>query len=177
MKPLRYLCRDSATGQMGTKIELTVSVAGYSHIYRQLFAGTMHHLLPVFRMTSCFYSCNISHFRHNIEITNAAFWTSVALLFSGHSRTLYAIAHPSVCRLSTCNAHACYSGGSNFRQYFYGIWYLGHFNFMKIMLGEPLCRGELNSQIQRFLTYLGNGGKLVLITNRKSIGTKIGDHE
>jgi len=25
-----------------------------------------------------------------------------------------------------CNARAPYSGGWNFRQYFYGIWYLGH---------------------------------------------------
>jgi len=146
VKPLRYLCQDSATGQTGTKIELTVSVAGCSHIYPQLLAGTMHHVLPVFRMTSCFYSCNISRFRHNIEITTGAFWTSVALLFSGRSRALYAIARPSVCRLSTCNARARYSGGSNFRQYFYGIWYLGHFNFMKIVLGEPLRRGELNTR-------------------------------
>jgi len=35
--------------------------------------------------------------------------------------------HPSVCRLSVvCNVHAPYSGGSNFRQYFYGVRYLGH---------------------------------------------------
>ena len=27
---------------------------------------------------------------------------------------------------SVCNARALYSGGSNFRQYFYGIGYLGH---------------------------------------------------
>ena len=33
----------------------------------------------------------------------------------------------SVCRLSVvCNARAPYSGGCNFRQYFFGIWYLGH---------------------------------------------------
>jgi len=37
-------------------------------------------------------------------------------------RSLYAIARPSV----VCNVRAPYSGGSNFRQYFYGIWYLGH---------------------------------------------------
>jgi len=31
----------------------------------------------------------------------------------------------SVCRLAVVgNARAPYSGGSNFRQYFYGIWYL-----------------------------------------------------
>ena len=38
---------------------------------------------------------------------------------------------PSVCRLSVClsvvcNVRAPYSGSSNFRQYFYGITYLGH---------------------------------------------------
>ena len=36
---------------------------------------------------------------------------------------------PSVCPvvcLSVCNARAPYSGGLNFPQYFYGIWYLGH---------------------------------------------------
>jgi len=27
---------------------------------------------------------------------------------------------------SVCNARTPYSGGWNFRQYFYGIWYLGH---------------------------------------------------
>jgi len=32
----------------------------------------------------------------------------------------------SVVCLSVCNARAPYSGGSNFRQYFYGIRYFGH---------------------------------------------------
>jgi len=32
----------------------------------------------------------------------------------------------SVCRRSVCNARAPYSGGWNFRKYFYGIRYLGH---------------------------------------------------
>jgi len=51
---------------------------------------------------------------------------------NSRSRSLYAVARPSVCRLSVCrlsvvgNAHAPYSGGSNFRQYFYGIWYPSH---------------------------------------------------
>jgi len=53
------------------------------------------------------------------------------------SRSLYAIARPSVCRL----------GGSNFRQYFYGIRYLGHpltstENFTEIIPGEPIRRGS-----------------------------------
>jgi len=50
---------------------------------------------------------------------------------------------PSICLLSVCNARAPYSGGCNFRQYFYGIWYRGHpltctENFMEIVPGEPL---------------------------------------
>ena len=60
---------------------------------------------------------------------------------------------PSVCRLSVClssvvgNVRAPYSGGSNFRQYFYGIWYPSHpltstENFTEIVPGEPLRRGS-----------------------------------
>ena len=55
---------------------------------------------------------------------------------------------PSVVCLSVvCNACAPYSGGSNFRQYFYGIRYLGHpltstENFTQIVPGEPLRRGS-----------------------------------
>jgi len=50
---------------------------------------------------------------------------------------------PSVCLSVVCNARARYSGGSNFRQYFYGIWYLGHpltstENFTEIVPWEPL---------------------------------------
>ena len=53
---------------------------------------------------------------------------------------------PSVCRLSVvCNVRAPYSGGSNFRQYFYSFGYLGHpltstENFTEIVPGEPLRR-------------------------------------
>jgi len=44
---------------------------------------------------------------------------------NSRSRSQYAIARPSVvCRLSVvCNARAPNLGGSDFRQYFYGIWY------------------------------------------------------
>jgi len=35
------------------------------------------------------------------------------------------------------NAHAPYSSGSNFRQFFYAIWYLGHTNFTQIVPGNP----------------------------------------
>ena len=46
-----------------------------------------------------------------------------------------------------CNARAPYSGGLNFRQYFYGIKYLGHpvtstEIFMEIVPVEPLRRGS-----------------------------------
>jgi len=75
---------------------------------------------------------------------------------NSRSRSLYAIARPSVCRLSVClsvclsvvcNARAPYSGGSNLPQYFYDIRYIGHpltftGNFAKIIPGEPLRRGS-----------------------------------
>ena len=52
-----------------------------------------------------------------------------------------------VCLSVVGNARAPYSGGSNFRQYFYGIWYPSHpltstENFMEIVPGEPLRRGS-----------------------------------
>jgi len=51
----------------------------------------------------------------------------------------------SVCRLSSVT-RAPYSGGCEFRQYFYGVCYLGHplrctENYMEIVPGEPLRRG------------------------------------
>jgi len=54
---------------------------------------------------------------------------------------------PSVCHLSVCNVRAPYSDGSNFRQYFYDIRYLGHpltstENFTEIVPGGPLGRGS-----------------------------------
>ena len=65
---------------------------------------------------------------------------------NSRSRSLYAIARPSVVCLSVvCNVRAPYSGGSDFRQYFYGIRYLGHpwtsiEIFTEILPGEPLRR-------------------------------------
>jgi len=101
------------------------------------------------------------------------------------SRLLYAVTRPSVICLSVCNAFAAYSGGWNFLQYFYGIWYLGYpltstKNFMEIVPGEPSVR-ELNARGVAKAKYSDFGpiegislkgcrigGKLVLITNRKS---------
>jgi len=55
------------------------------------------------------------------------------------SRSLYAIALPSVCRLSACLS----SGGSNFRQYFYGNRYRGHpLTFTKNLGGVKRKRGS-----------------------------------
>jgi len=71
----------------------------------------------------------------------------LGLVFS--ERELFAICYrTSVCHLSVvCNTRAPYSGCSNFWQYFYGIWYLGHpltstENFMEIVPGESLRRGS-----------------------------------
>jgi len=55
---------------------------------------------------------------------------------------------PSVCLSSVVgNARAPYSGGYNFRQYFYSVWYVGHplistENFMEVVPGEPLRQGN-----------------------------------
>jgi len=64
-------------------------------------------------------------------------------LANSRSRSLYAIARPSV----VCNARAPYTGNCNFRQFFYGVWYFGHpltciENSMEIVQGEPLRRGR-----------------------------------
>ena len=62
------------------------------------------------------------------------------------SRSLYAVARPSVVCLSVVyNVRAPYSAGCNFPQYFRGIWYRDHpltpkKNFMEIVPGEPLRR-------------------------------------
>jgi len=63
------------------------------------------------------------------------------------SRVLFIARLSSACHLSVRNVRASYSGGSNFRQYFYGIRYLGHpltstDNFTEIVPGEPLRRGS-----------------------------------
>jgi len=70
------------------------------------------------------------------------FWSFV--LYYVHVRYLLS---PIVCCLSVCNVRAPYSGGWNFRPYFYGVRYLGHLltsteNFTEIVPGEPLCQGS-----------------------------------
>ena len=87
---------------------------------------------------------------HCLDIAVFRFLANV----NSRSRSLYAIARPSVVCLSVvclssvvCNVRAPYSGGLNFRQYFYGIRYLGHpltstKNFTEIVPGEPVHRGS-----------------------------------
>jgi len=63
------------------------------------------------------------------------------------SQSIAVCYRPSVCLSVVCNARAPYSGGSNFRQSFYGIWYHGHpltstENFTEIVPGEPLRRAS-----------------------------------
>jgi len=55
-----------------------------------------------------------------------------AILFIERELTFAICCLPSICRVSSVvvfNARANYSGGCNFRQFFYGIWYLGHSDF------------------------------------------------
>ena len=67
---------------------------------------------------------------------------------NSRSRSLYAIARPSVVCLSSviCNLRAPYSAGWNFRQWFFATWYLGHpltfnENFTEIVPGKSLHQG------------------------------------
>jgi len=93
-------------------------------------------------------------------------------LFSERELTFAICCRPSVCRLTVvCNARAPYSGGWNFRQYFYGIRYIGHpltstENFTEIVPGNPSAGGvkdKRGSQVYRFRTYrrlyLGNSAR------------------
>ena len=66
---------------------------------------------------------------------------------NSRSRPVRYVARPSVVCLSVCNARAPYPGGCNFRQFLYGIWYLGYpltrtKKFMEIVPGEPLRWGS-----------------------------------
>jgi len=69
-----------------------------------------------------------------------------------NSHSLFAVARPSVCRLSVvCNARAPYSGTCNFRQSFYDVWYLGpsvdiHWKFHADRPRGTPPPGELNAR-------------------------------
>jgi len=103
---------------------------------------------------------------------------------NSRSRSLYAVDRPPVVCLSVvCNARAPYSGGCNFRPFFYGIWYLGHSltcteNFMKIVPGNPSVGRVKSKRVAQNIAILDVSKaisrkrckirvKLVLITNRK----------
>ena len=63
------------------------------------------------------------------SINGISYYLNKCTRYQPHHRwqSLFAVARPSVvCLSSVCNARAPYSGGSNFRQYFYGIRYIGH---------------------------------------------------
>jgi len=88
--------------------------------------------------------CNLQLF---IEMSGSKFLVSEREL----TFTFAICCRPSVCHLSVCNVRAPYSGGSNFRQYFYGIRYLRHpltstENFTEIVSGKPIRWGELNTR-------------------------------
>ena len=100
------------------------------------------------RLTTTLEAINLQH--HTIMIIVINYDVSVSFLANVNS--LYAVARPSVvCRLSSVclsvgNTRAPYSGGSNFRQYFYGIWYPSHpltstENFTEIVSGNPSAGG------------------------------------
>ena len=74
-----------------------------------------------------------------------SFWTHVHVRYMLSPVRLSSVCL-SVCLPSVCNARAPYSGGSNFRQYFYGIMYLCHpltstENFTEIVPGNPSAGG------------------------------------
>jgi len=103
------------------------------------------------------------------------------------SETILAKFH--VCRLSVVgNTRAPYSGGCNFRQYFYCVWYVGHpltsaENYGDRPRGTP-PPGELNTRgVAKYSDFdLSKDisrkrckirGKLVLITNRKQCFSQV----
>jgi len=90
----------------------------------------------------------------SIAISVSAFIFTFLANVNSRSRWLYICCRPSVCLLSSVVCYVCapYSGDLNFRQFFYGIWYLGHpltstENFTEIVSGEPLyVSWELNTR-------------------------------
>ena len=96
---------------------------------------------------------SLSHFTFFSPYLPCTLYTTHAFLAERERDSLFAVARPSVCLSSVvclsivCNVRAPYSGGSNFRQYFYGIRYIRHRltsteNFTEIVPGKPLRRGS-----------------------------------
>jgi len=102
-------------------------------------------------------------------------WKLFTFLANSRSCSLYAVARPSV----VCNALLPNSAGWSFRQFFYAVWYLCHpltstKSLRRLSQGNPSVR-ELNATGVANIAILDLsrkrckiGGKLVLITNRKS---------
>jgi len=91
-------------------------------------------------------STNLTHYP-TVVFPNAC-CTSVFSERNAHVRyLLLPVRLSSVCLSIVWNVRAPYSGGSNFRQYFYGVRYPGHpltstENFTEIFPGEPLRWGS-----------------------------------
>jgi len=123
------------------------SAASTTHFYSEIWwrrHGTVCKLTSLVRVTTM-KTLLISTV---IRIVCLSKWTIPFLAnVNSFSRSLYAIACPSVCLSSVvCNVRAPYSGGSNFRQYFCGIRYHGHpltstVDFTEIVPGKTLRRG------------------------------------
>ena len=87
------------------------------------------------------------------QITNAHNGRHKLNFYRTWTFTFAMCCHPSVCLSSVClssvcNVRAPYSGGCNFQQYLYGIWYLGHPLTWKIVRRSPQGNpsvGELNT--------------------------------
>ena len=103
--------------------------------WRSFDVGRLNHFVSRDRCKVLRSACLCNCLSASISQTCPNFTKFLANVNS-RSRSLYAIARPSVVCLSSvclsvvclsvCNVRLPYSGGSDFRQYFYGIRYLGH---------------------------------------------------
>jgi len=121
--------------------------------------------LGIHFVTAKYSKCSLDYTKHSFHRAANSIFGKIGRIASEESihqlvkgkclpilRSLFAIAHPSVCRMSVCLSVLCnvrmpYSGGWNFLQYFYGVRYPGYpltsaENFTEIVPGEPLRRGS-----------------------------------
>ena len=110
-------------------------------------------MLPLFFCVFCMYLCRstFAYFSRSTTYRHSFISYTTHAFLANHVHVRYMLSPvrlSSVCRLSdVCNVRAPYSGGSNFRQYFYGVRYHGHpliptENLTEIVPGEPLRRGS-----------------------------------
>jgi len=133
-------CRTRTSKCWGAWTPMTRTVAAPMS-QRRVISHRRHHQL--IHRDICEIQCDINYCKHSKGCQrNIAHWTNG---LSGDRPKTSVI---SDVRLSVvCNARAPYSGGCNFRQFLYGIWYLSHpltctEKFMEIIPGEPLRRGS-----------------------------------